>query len=120
MPPTVTRCIRLTHEESDAIKALAEREAATEATMTKRLLREGLRSRLLESAVSAYCAGQVSIGEAAEMAGLPYVAFFEELRRRHIAVLDESANLAGELADLAERFQNERLAQAGAAINSQR
>lgn len=114
----MTRSIQITREESDAIRALAQREDASEAAMLKRLFREGLRSRLLESAISAYTTGQVSIGEAAEMAGLPYVSLFEELRRRHIVVLDESANLAGELAELGEQFSDERLVEVSRALNS--
>jgi predicted HTH domain antitoxin len=111
MASTITRSIRLTTEETANMRSLAEREALPEAVMLRKLFREGLRVRLLETAIAAYCAGQASLGEAAQMAELPYLAFFEELRRRRIVVLDESANLAGELADLAEKFGRARLAQ---------
>jgi len=78
--------------------------------MLKKLFREGLHNHLKERAIAAYTEGMVSIGEAAEVAEMPYLAFFEELRRRRITVLDESINLKGELNNLADKFGDERLA----------
>ncbi|MCZ6678027.1 MAG: hypothetical protein O7E52_12330 [Candidatus Poribacteria bacterium] len=40
----------------------------------------------------------------------PLFKEYEELRRRRIIVLDESANLKAELKDLAQKLDNERLA----------
>jgi hypothetical protein len=103
--------VRLTREESTLMQTLARREAVSPAAMLKWVVREGLRTKLLESALAAYSEGRVSIGEAAEMAHLPSLTFFDELRRRRLTVLDESANLPGELADLAAQFGTERLGQ---------
>jgi len=75
--------------------------------MLDKLFREGLHNHFKKRAITAYTQGIVSIGEAAEMA---YLAFFEELRRRRITVLDESVNLKSELGDLADKFADERLA----------
>ena len=53
----------------------------------------------------------MSIGEAARMARMAYLDFFEELRRRRMVVLDESANLKAELTELAEKLNSKRLAE---------
>ena len=110
MSATSTKSIRLTEEEIELIRNLAKQEYLSESALLKKLFREGLRNHLTEMAVTAYTKGMVSIGEAAQMAKMPYLAFFEELRRRRIVVLDESINLKAELSDLAEKFEDERLA----------
>ncbi|MBM3238372.1 hypothetical protein FJZ31_18935 [Candidatus Poribacteria bacterium] len=111
MSTTSTKSIHLTKEEIELVRTLAEQEYLSESVLLKKLFREGLRNHLKEIAITAYTKEMVSIGEAAQMAKMPYLAFFEELRRRRIVVLDESINLKAELSDLAEKFANERLAQ---------
>jgi predicted HTH domain antitoxin len=110
MSTTSMKSIRLTKEEIDLVRILAEQEYLSEAVLLEKLFREGLRNHLKEMAITAYTEGIVSIGEAAEMAKMPYLAFFEELRRRRIVILDESVNLKAELSDLAEKFADEQLA----------
>jgi predicted HTH domain antitoxin len=110
MSTTLLKSIQLTKEESDLVRNLAEQEYLSESALLDKLFREGLRNHLKEIAITAYTKGMVSIGEAAEIAKMPYLAFFEELRRQRIVVLDESINLKAELSDLAEKFADERLA----------
>ena len=110
MSATSTKSIHLTKEEIELVRTLAKQEYISESALLKKLFCEGLRNHLTEMAVTAYTKGMVSIGEAAQMAKMPYLAFFEELRRRRIVVLDESINLKAELSDLAEKFEDERLA----------
>lgn len=110
MPTTLTKSIHLTPEEVDLVHNLAEQEYLSESALLEKLFREGLHNHLKEIAITAYTKGMVSIGEGAEMAKMPYLAFFEELRRRRIVILDESINLKAELSDLAEKFENQRLA----------
>jgi predicted HTH domain antitoxin len=110
MSTTLTKSIQLTPEEISLVHNLAEQEHLSESALLEKLFREGLCNHLKEKAITAYTKGIVSIGEAATMAKMPYLAFFEELRRRRIVVLDESINLKAELNDLAEKFADERLA----------
>ena len=110
MSTTLTKSINLTKDEIELVRTLAEQEYLSESVLLEKLFREGLRNHLKEIAITAYTKGMVSIGEAAQMAQMPYLAFFEELRHRRIVVLDESINLKAELSDLAERFVDERLA----------
>lgn len=102
--------IHLTKSEVELVRTLAEQEYLSESAMLDKLFREGLHNHLKERAITVYTKGMVSIGEAAQMAEMPYLAFFEELRRRRITVLDESINLKAELSDLADKFRDERLA----------
>ena len=108
--PTVTKSIHLTAEDAEIVRLLAEQESLDESALLQQLFADGLRVHLLERAIRSYSLGQASIGEAASMAQMPYLAFFKELRRRRIVVLDESVNLKAELADLAQKLNNERLA----------
>jgi len=110
MSATSMKSIHLAKEEIELVRTLAEQEYLSESVLIEKLFREGLRNHLKEIAITAYTKGMVSIGEAAEMAKMPYLVFFEELRCRRIVVLDESINLKAELSDLAEKFANERLA----------
>lgn len=116
MPSTTTRSIALTPEEVNTIRWLAEQESLNERTLIKRIFTDGLRTHLLERAIHAYSQGQVSIGEAARMAKMAYLDFFEELRRRRIVVLDESTHLKAELTDLAQKLNNKRLAELSEAL----
>jgi len=118
MSVPLTKSIHLTKEEVELVRILAEQEYLSESALLDKLFREGLRNYLKDRAINAYTKGMVSIGEAAQMAQIPYLAFFEELRRRRIAVLDESVNLKAELSDLAEKFANGRLAKVAEDIYS--
>lgn len=109
MSTTSTKSINLTESEIELVCALAEQEFLSESAMLDKLFHEGLSKYLKERAITEYTKGMISIGQAAQMANMPYLAFFEELRRRKINVLDESINLKAELSDLADKFGNERL-----------
>jgi predicted HTH domain antitoxin len=109
MASTMKRSIALTPDEVDTIQWLAQQESLTERTVIQRIFASGLRTHLLETALHAYSKGRVSIGEAAQMAQMPYLDFFEELRRRRLVVIDETVNLKAELSDLAQKMNHKRL-----------
>lgn len=77
--------LRLEEELVREIERAAQEEALDRGTMVRRLLRDGLRGWRKERAILGYQAGRLSIGRAAEDAGLTQWELMDELRARHIA-----------------------------------
>jgi len=67
---TKTISTRLSADELSALDALAEGSGMDRSGMTRSLVRRGLQQMRLESALSSYSGRQVSLGRAAELAGV--------------------------------------------------
>lgn len=85
----VSKTIRLTPEEAEELSKICQEEPFSESALMKRWVLEGLARYKLERAVAAYMRREVSIGEAAAMAGISYNRFEKELWDRHIIVLED-------------------------------
>lgn len=77
--------LRLEEELVREIERAAKDESLDRATMVRRLLRHGLAGWRKERAILGYQAGRLSIGRAAEEAGLTQWELMDELRARHVA-----------------------------------
>ena len=109
MPSTITKSVRISREEAREIGKIAEAEAMVEANLLKKFLHTGLASYRLERALGEYSKGRVSLREAAHMARLGYLEFFEEVKKRRISLLDPGVDIVSELLDLAKRFGDRKL-----------
>jgi predicted HTH domain antitoxin len=67
---TQTISTRLTEDELSVLDELAAGAGLDRSSMARSLVRRGLRQMRLESALSAYSGQQVSLGRAAELAGV--------------------------------------------------
>lgn len=77
--------LRLEQEIVRALERLAEQESLDRATLMRQLLLEGIGSRRLDRAISDYLEGAISLGRAAEDAGIGHWDLMDEVRRRLIA-----------------------------------
>lgn len=68
---TKTISTRLTEDELSVLDELAEGAGLDRSGMTRSLVRRGLQQMRLESALAAYSGQRVSLGRAAELAGVP-------------------------------------------------
>lgn len=85
----ISKTIRLTPEEEQEIKRVcAQVPYATESSLLKQFALDGLRRFRLEQAIAQYVNGHFSLGEAAAAAGVEHHAFYEELERRKVVVMD--------------------------------
>lgn len=105
---TVTKSIRLSPEESEELARLSEQTAATEASLMKQWIREGIRARKIELAIKAYMERKTDLRSAAAMAGVSYNRFLREVQARHIVILEDDRFLE-RLAFLADTFDDEDL-----------
>lgn len=86
---TVTKSIRLTPEEAREAGRLATLlGTASESALLKEALLRGMMEMKLEAAVMRYTYRDVSIGEVAEMFGVPVPLLLQELARRRIPTMD--------------------------------
>jgi predicted HTH domain antitoxin len=76
---TKTVSTRLTEDELSVLDELAEGSGLDRSGMTRSLVRRGLQQMRLESALSAYSGQQVSLGRAAELAGVSPWDFLVQL-----------------------------------------
>ncbi len=82
--PTKTVSTRLEPAELRQLEQLAESSDLDRATLLRTLLRRGIREMRLEQAVDAYRAEEVTLGRAAEMAGLGTWDFLARMEDQHL------------------------------------
>lgn len=86
---TVTKSIRLTPEEAREAGRLATLlGSASESALLKEALLRGMMAMKLEAAVTRYTHRDLSVGEVAEMFGVPVPLLLQELARRRIPTMD--------------------------------
>jgi hypothetical protein len=73
---TLTKSIRLLREEALEVARLSEQMAASEATLMKQWIRDGMRAQKIDLALRSYMQRQVDLRGAAAMAGVSYNRFF--------------------------------------------
>ncbi len=99
---THTKSLRLEDDEVEAVRRIQEAlRFPTEAALMKRAFLLGLDEMRLEMAIRLYTVEGLSLGEAAEAAGIPVAVLGDRFRERGIRVMDVPAGLA--LANLARR-----------------
>lgn len=91
---TVTKSIRLTHEEARETSHLsALLSSVSEASLIKQAFRRGLMEMKLNAAVNRYTERDMSIGEVADTYSVSPADLAQELVRRRIPTMDVPANL---------------------------
>ncbi|MGH2587598.1 MAG: hypothetical protein ACRDJE_21985 [Dehalococcoidia bacterium] len=103
------KSITLSDDELRELRDLLTATGETEAAALKRATLRGLRELRFEQGLLAYLDGADS-AEAAAIAGLPRAAFLAALAERGVPLLSGPSTLASELAFLATRLDNSRLA----------
>jgi hypothetical protein len=104
----LTKSIRLTEEEAAELRGYLDATGEVEAAVLKRAALRGLREMRLEQGILAYLDGRSST-DAAEVAGVPRGEFLQILIDKGITILEGPSTLAPELAELAQRFADEKL-----------
>ena len=90
---TVTKSIRISHEESEELTRLSAEMAASETALLRRWIREGLRTQKIELAIRRYMQREVDLRGAAALAGVPYNRFLREVQARNVVVLEDDGFL---------------------------
>lgn len=86
---TVTKSIRLTPDEAREAGRLATLLGSpSESALLKEALQRGIMQMKLEAAVMRYTLRDLSVGEVAEMFGVPVALLLQELARRRIPTMD--------------------------------
>lgn len=111
----ITKSIRLTPAESEEIANLSERSAISESALMKKWVLEGLQAHKLNLALQAYMNRRTDLRGGAQMAGVSYNRFLQEIEAHNIVVLEEEGFL-DQLVFLAERFSSEPLKNALSAV----
>jgi predicted HTH domain antitoxin len=83
---TYTVSTRLAPEELISLDNLAAHAGLDRASMTKSILRRGLKECRLEAALDAYAAGEVSLSRAAELAAVGTWDLLREIAQRGLTV----------------------------------
>ena len=100
---TVTKTIRLSPEEGQALEQLSREEHLPESTLLRKLVLDGLARRRLDWACAAYARGEIDIRSAARYTRLNIYEMLDELKRRDIEIVSPEQFLDG-LEDLADLF----------------
>lgn len=90
---TVTKSVRLLPEEAQEVARLSEQMAASEATLMKQWIRDGLRAQKIDLALRSYMQRQADLRSAAAMAGVSYNRFLREVQAHNIVILAEDGFL---------------------------
>ena len=90
---TLTKSIRLLREEALEVARLSEQMAASEATLMKQWIRDGMRAQKIDLALRSYMQRQVDLRGAAAMAGVSYNRFLREVQAHNIVILAEDSFL---------------------------
>jgi predicted HTH domain antitoxin len=90
---TVTKSIRISHEESEELTRLSAEMAASETALLRRWIREGLRTQKIELAIRRYMQREVDLRGGAALAGVPYNRFLREVQSRNVVVLEDDGFL---------------------------
>ena len=77
--------VRFPKEDAAIIEKIAKEERTDKTTAFKKIFALGTRQYNLENAIRQYGAGKISIGKAAEIAGISIWEIMEELKARNIA-----------------------------------
>lgn len=109
---TITKSVRLSPEESEAVAQLSAHTAVTEATLMRKWIQQGIEAQKMELAVQAYMQRQCDVRGGAAMAGAAYNRFLQELQTRHIIILDDDDRFQERLTFLADTFSDELLQRA--------
>jgi predicted HTH domain antitoxin len=95
--PSKTISTRLDPDEVDELESLVEQSGTDRATLVKLLLRRGMKSLRMESAVQAFRNEEVTLSRAAAMAGVGPWDFIARMRSEglelHYGVADFDADL---------------------------
>ncbi len=97
---TVTLSTRLAEEEARKIDELAGRLGLDRGSLLKQLIRKGYRDVQVETALSAYRRGTISLSRAAEMAELSLRDILLRLPEESIELNYSVADLSRDLEDL--------------------
>lgn len=100
---TKTVSTRLPDDVVEALDELGDRSGQSRSEVMREVVRKGLRAERLERALDAYRAGEVSLGKAAEMAGLPIAIFLQEMKRHGVLLNYDLEDLHEDL-EWAEQF----------------
>jgi hypothetical protein len=115
---TVTKSIRLLPEEAQEVARLSEQLAASEATLMKQWIRDGLRAQKIDLALRSYMQRQTDLRSAATLAGVSYNRFLSEVQMHNIVILPEEGFL-DRLALLADVLNDSSLQAAVERANAQ-
>ena len=114
----VTRSVRLSDEDAEALRQLQAATDEPEEEILRRAAVRGLRDLRLEQGIKAFKNGSGS-GEAAAIAGLPRAVFFEILLDRGIEVDGGPSTLGPALLSLGRSLGDKRLIRAAEFLASQ-
>lgn len=103
----VTKSIRLTEEEAEALAQLVADTPYAEAALLRQWVLAGMQQFRVSEAIRAYQEGQVDVWQAAEQARLPVAVLLEEMAGRKVAVLEAPDAFGPGLAALRETFDEE-------------
>jgi len=100
--------LRLEEDILEDLERVAKAEALDRSTVIRRLLRESVRRWQLEHALRGYERGDLSIGRAAEEAGLTQWELMDAARREGISYQMSAVDVEGRLRGLAGRAERSR------------
>lgn len=115
---TITKSVRLTPAESNAVSQLSQDQEITESAIMKRWILDGIRKARIEKAVHAYMNREVDLRGGAAIAEVSYNRFVREIEKRNIVILEDDHFLDG-LLFLAEAFDSPRLRRAVESLQSE-
>lgn len=95
-PPMRTARARISEEERNALDEVAELLGEDRNTTVRKALREGLQELRAREAVERYRAGDVSVNQAARIAGVSVAEWLEVARDRELHLQLDSADLERE------------------------
>ena len=108
MSQTITKSVRLLPEESNELARLSEQTFITESSLLRKWVLAGIQAQKLELAIKQYMERKTDLRGGAELAGVSYNRFLQEVEARRIVVLDED-RFGERLAHLAGLFGDEAL-----------
>lgn len=100
---TQTVSVRLSEESLREVDRLAERLKTDRSQALRRFIERGLREARIDDALDRLRAGKVSVGRAAEMAGITLYEMLDLVRRHHIPSGYSPEDLERDLRDLGQR-----------------
>lgn len=75
---------RIPDDDEEAIKAVAELLDEDKSTVIRKALREGLHDLRVQVAIQRYQSGEISVNQAARVAGVSLAEWFEIARERNL------------------------------------
>ncbi len=100
----ITKSIRLTEQENNALKIISQTEGVSEAAILKRFVSERMSEYRLVEAVTAYQRGEADLSAAASHAGISVYHMMSELERRDITPPAAAEKFMDGLKGLLETF----------------